>query len=174
MDRKTNIVLIGFMGSGKTTIGTNLAYKLKYSFVDSDDKIVQKMNMSINKIFEIYGEDYFRNLEYDIVRNISKLNKQIISTGGGIIKNKNNIYELKKNGIILYLKASPEHIYSNIKDDTNRPLLQCDNKMEAIKALLNQREFLYKEYCDIIVDVSNNTVDSIVDNIINSIGGKYF
>ncbi len=171
---KTNIVLIGFMGSGKTTIGIRLAYKLKYLFIDTDKKIEEEMGISINEIFRIYGEQYFRNLEKTFIKKLSNSNKQVIATGGGIIKNKQNIEELKSKGIIIYLNASPEHIYNNIKDDDSRPLLQVENKMETIQSILNERKFLYEEFADIIIDISYNQVDEITQIIIDKLGGKIF
>lgn len=164
-----NIVLIGFMGCGKTTVGENLAFKLNYNFVDSDREIQRQSGITINEIFDLYDEDYFRQLENTTIKTICKSKKQVIATGGGIIKNKNNIDILREEGIILYLKASPEHIYNNIKDDTSRPLLQCENKLEKIKSLLNQRENLYKMYCDIAIEVSYYSVDDITNKILTCI-----
>lgn len=173
MNHKNNVVLIGFMGCGKTTIGDGLAYRLKYSFIDTDKQIEDEMGTTINNIFKMYGEQYFRQLEHNIIKNINKKNRQVIATGGGIIKNKNNINELKKNGIILYLKASSEHIYNNLKEDNSRPLLQVNNKSVVIEQLLNERKYLYEKYADIIVNVSNNTVENTINTIIEKIGEKY-
>lgn len=166
---KENIILIGFMGCGKTTIGEKLAYKLNYNFVDSDKQLQKEAGISINDIFKLYGENYFRKLENSIISSIAKLKKQVIATGGGIIKNENNIKLLKKSGIILYLKASPEHIYNNIKNDTSRPLLQCEDKLAKIKELLGERENLYQMYCDISIEVSNHSIDNIINQIIGFI-----
>jgi len=164
-----NIVLIGFMGCGKTTVGENLAFKLNYSFIDSDKEIQRQAAITISEIFELYGEDYFRQLENTTIKTICKFKRQVIATGGGTIKSKDNIDALKKEGIILYLKASAEHIYNNIKDDSSRPLLQCENKLERIKDLLSQRENLYEMYCDMAIEVSYCTVDDITNNIIKCI-----
>lgn len=169
-----NIILIGFMGCGKTSIGSVLACELGYSFIDSDEKIEEISQNSINQIFELYGEIYFRQLESSIIKNISKMDNQVIATGGGIIKSQINIYELKRNGIIIYLKASPEHIYNNLKDDDSRPLLQVDNKIHTIKVLLNEREVLYEKYADITVDVSNKDIETINQIIFNNIKDVVF
>lgn len=166
---KENIILIGFMGCGKTTIGEKLAYKLNYNFVDSDKQLQKEAGISINDIFKLYGENYFRKLENSIINSIAKSKSQVIATGGGIIKNENNIKLLKKSGIILYLKASPEHIYNNIKNDTSRPLLQCEDKLAKIKELLSERENLYQMYCDISIEVSNHSIDNIINQIIGCI-----
>lgn len=169
-----NIILIGFMGCGKTSIGNTLAYSLGYSFIDSDERIEEVSQNSINQIFELYGETYFRELESSIIKNISKTDKQVIATGGGVIKSPLNICELKKNGIFIYLQASPEHIYNNLKDDDSRPLLQVENKMQTIKNLLAQRENLYKKYADIIIDVSNKDIETINQIIFNNIKDVFF
>lgn len=169
-----NIILIGFMGCGKTSIGNILACELGYSFIDSDEKIEEISQKSINQIFQIYGETYFRQLESSVIKNISKIDNQVIATGGGIIKSQINIYELKKNGLIIYLKASPEHIYNNLKEDNSRPLLQVDNKIETIKVLLNEREVFYEKYADIMVDVSNKDIETISQIIFNTIKDVIF
>jgi shikimate kinase len=169
----TNITLIGFMGCGKTTIGNRLAYKLKYSFIDSDKRIEDEAGMSITDLFSLYGETYFRNLEADTIKKISKIDRQVIATGGGIIKNEQNIVELKKKGIVLYLNATAEHIYNNLKNDNSRPLLQVKDKKATIASILNERAELYEKYADIIIDVTDNAVNTTVDIIINSLGGKY-
>lgn len=172
MNNKINIVLIGFMGCGKTTIGNRLAYKLKYSFIDSDKRIEEEAGISISQIFDTYGEDYFRSLETDIIKKISKVDKQVIATGGGIIKNEQNIIELKKKGIILYLNATAEHIYNNLKNDNSRPLLQVEDKQAEIASILKQRAPLYEKYADIIIDVTDHSVNTTVEGIMMNLGGK--
>ena len=171
MSYKKNIVLIGFMGCGKSTLGSRLAYKLKYSFVDSDRRIEDEMKMSINEIFEKYGEQYFREVEKDVIRKMSKIDKQVIATGGGVIKDCENVEELKKKGIIVYLEATPEHIYSNLKNDNSRPLLQGGDKLQIITDLLKQREGLYNKCADIVINVNDSTINDTVDNMIKKLGG---
>lgn len=171
---KPNIVLIGFMGCGKTTVGKLLAKKLGFTFIDSDTFIENKLNMKISQIFEKYGEKYFREYEHNIIIEIGKLNNHVVATGGGVIKDKKNIAELKKKGIVLYLNMPPERIYTNIKDDNSRPLLQVDDKLSAIIELLNQRKPLYEMYADVIIDIKDDTVDNIVANIIEIVGGDRF
>lgn len=171
MSYKKNIVLIGFMGCGKTTLGSRLAYKLKYSFVDSDRRIEDEKKMSISEMFEKYGEEYFRQTEKDMIKRLSKVDKQVIATGGGVIKNPENVEELKKKGIIVYLSATPEHIYSNLRNDNSRPLLQGGDKLQIITELLEQREGLYKECADIIIDVNSSAINDTVDYMIQKLGG---
>lgn len=164
MDDKKNIVLIGFMGCGKTTIGKRLSMKIKYSFIDTDRYIETKAGISVAKIFEEKGEAYFRDLEKRTVEMLSKEQGNIIATGGGIIKNGDNMRLLKEKSIILYLQATPEHIYNNLSEDNTRPLLQGGDKLEKIRNLMEERRLLYERYADITVTVQGDighTIETI-------------
>ena len=109
-----NYIFIGFMGCGKTTFGKKISKRLGYKFIDTDKYIEHREKTTISNIFEKFGEAYFRGIEAEICREFASARDMVIATGGGIIKNEKNIENLKKNGVIIYLKASPEHIYSNI------------------------------------------------------------
>lgn len=165
MDKRKNIVLIGFMGCGKTTLGKKLSLKLKYNFIDTDRYIEHKEGTSIAQMFEEKGEAYFRDLEKNAVEILSKEGGNIIATGGGIIKNEENMCMLKKTGIIVYLKATPEHIYRNIADDVTRPLLQGDDKLSIIRRLMEERKSLYEKYADVTVCVNGGDVNHITEKI---------
>lgn len=164
-----NIVLIGFMGCGKSTIGKELAKKFNLNFIDIDCVIQKEENKSIEEIFNIFGEGYFRNLEKQVCAKVSNMKNCVISTGGGVIKNKENINNLKKNGIIIYLKATPEKIYQNLKYDEKRPLLKNKDKFKTICALLKEREHLYNKYADIVFDVNDSSPFILAKNIKNTI-----
>lgn len=164
-----NIILIGFMGCGKTSIGEQIAAKIQRNFIDMDCEIQRKAGMSINEIFENYSEQYFRKLERNYCKLIASTRCNIVSTGGGIIKDYSNIYNLKINGIIIYLKSTPEKIYRNIKYDDTRPLLNVENKMSAIKKLLYERSPMYEKYSDIIIDISSFKIDESAEYIINTL-----
>lgn len=167
-----NIILIGFMGSGKTTIGRRLAKELEgYRFVDMDADIERKAGMNITSIFEKLGEQEFRKMESDMCKELSYAKSCIIATGGGIIKNAKNVDLLKKNGIVLYLKASPEHVFRNIKDDTSRPLLQCDDKIGKIKQLMGERTLFYESQSDIIVDVTGTNAKRATEAVLSILKG---
>lgn len=166
---KGNIILIGFMGCGKTTFGKKLSKALGYKFIDMDKYIEKKENRTINEIFATDGEDYFRQKETDVIKELSLDGGKVISTGGGVIKNPKNIAELKKNGLILYLKSTPHRIYNNLKDDTTRPLLADGDKMEKIKTLLGERAPLYEKYADLTANVSHGTVGHITENILKKL-----
>lgn len=164
-ENKKNIVIIGFMGCGKTTLGKKLSVKLGYEFIDTDKLIEDCSGFTIPELFEQKGEPYFRRLELETVRKISKNQRCVISTGGGIIKNPLNMDLLSHNGIIVYLEATPEHIYRNVGNDKNRPLLQTDDKMETIRRLMEERKHLYEKYAHLTVDLTGGIVNVITDRI---------
>ncbi|MDD3012776.1 MAG: shikimate kinase [Candidatus Gastranaerophilales bacterium] len=160
-----NIVLIGLMGSGKTTVGKLLAQKLDKKFIDTDEWIENEEKISINEIFSRFGESCFRNLETDILKKICLSGNQIISTGGGIVEKPQNIDILKKKGIVFYLYAPVEELYQRIKNEKNRPLLNNDAPKWALENLLKKREKFY-ELCDIKIDTTDKNVDQITSEII--------
>lgn len=151
-----NIILIGYMGSGKTTIGKNLAKKKKYIFVDTDEMIVEQQRRSINEIFAIDGEQMFRDMETALLRQliVEKKEHMVISTGGGMPLRAENRQLLTILGKVVYLKASPKTIYDRIKGDTTRPLLQCENPIKRIEEMIAAREPLYEQAATIVVDVN--------------------
>jgi len=159
-----NIVLIGLMGSGKTTIGKLLSQKFDLMLVDTDELIEKDAQMSINKIFSIHGEDFFRALESKVIERVSQSNGQIISTGGGAVENPINLNNLKSNGMIFYLKASPEVLYDRIKQNDSRPLLKNENPLLTLQNLLIKREKFYNQ-ADYIIDTNTKNIDDIVKEI---------
>jgi shikimate kinase len=170
---KKNIVLIGFMGTGKTSIAKALATKLKKEFVNIDDLISVKSGKSIPEIFEQDGEQTFRELEIEVVKEISDKKNVVIDCGGGVILNGINIERLKINAKIILLTASPEVILERIlKEDGKRPLLCTQDKMERIKDLLFIREPLYKEAADYEIDTSNMNIDQTIDKILKFMNKK--
>jgi shikimate kinase len=164
-----NIALIGMMGSGKTTVGNLLKEELNnFTFIDTDTKIIEKENKSINEIFSTEGEEYFRNIETEILKNILNNDSQIISTGGGIIKSEENIKLLKENATVIYLKASAEKLYERVKNNKERPLLNTENMFEKIKQLLNERENNYNK-ADYTINTDNKSPKEITNEIIGII-----
>lgn len=159
---KDNIALIGFMGSGKTTIGKILAKYLDMKFIDIDKMISAREKKSIPEIFEEKGEQYFRKLEREIVLEESLNNNIVIATGGGVIIDNENIKNLKETSFIVYLDCTIECIYERVKNNKNRPLLNVENMFETIQELHKKREFLYKISCDISIkiDINSNMYDT--------------
>lgn len=161
-----NIVLVGMMGSGKTTIAKLLKAKFKeFELRDIDSIITQLESRSINEIFETDGEGYFRDIENNVIKGFATGINQIISTGGGVCKNEINISNLKENGIIFYLSASSEELFNRIKNDTSRPLLKTDEVRKTIEILLAKRENNYK-MADFEIETTNKTPEAIVEEII--------
>lgn len=165
---KSNIVLIGFMGVGKTPIGLKLAEKLKKEFIDTDKEIEASLGMKISEIFNVHGEKYFRLKESEIIARIAAYENHVISTGGGVVLNPKNIEMLRKRGFIVCLSASPEIIYDRVKDDNQRPLLAGEDVYEKIKRILKEREEKYR-CADYYIDTSVISIDEAVDDIIRYI-----
>ncbi|HBY21714.1 MAG: hypothetical protein A2Y24_01960 [Clostridiales bacterium GWE2_32_10] len=160
------IALIGFMGSGKTTISKGLSNKMGYTFLDMDSIIETEMKLSVTQIFESYGEIGFRDIETKTLKNSINQDNIVIATGGGIVKKEENRKLLKDACISIYLKATEEQIYKNTENDTTRPLLNVPNKMEVIEKMMSERRPLYEKTADIVIDVTNRCVDDIVNEIL--------
>lgn len=160
-----NIVLVGFMGSGKTSVGKILAKKLNLKFFDTDSIIERATGMKISEIFARFGERRFRDLESELVELLSKKKGAVISTGGGVVVRQRNIENLRKSGVIFWLKASEETIYQRIRGCKDRPLLQVENPVQRIRELLNKRASLY-ERADYTVETDGFTPEEVADRII--------
>ena len=168
-----NIILIGFMGSGKSTIGVKLSYRLHITLEDTDKWIERKEGRSISDIFAKDGEDYFRRVETNCIRSLMKESSyHVISTGGGMPVQKENGLLLKELGYVIYLKATPKTIGERLTNDTTRPLLQCENPQEKIRKLLSEREPYYRNAADSIISVDGKDTDLIVSEIIRVLEEK--
>ena len=139
---KNNIVFIGLMGAGKTTVGRYLANLWAMNFADFDKEIAKQEKMSVSEIFAQKGEKYFRQMEKVTIQRFMDCNNFIISTGGGIVKDKENIDNLKKIGKVIYLKAPVKVIYERIKNNDERPLLKCANPLLELENIFKQRSKL--------------------------------
>ncbi|MCX7919753.1 MAG: shikimate kinase [bacterium] len=168
MEKPNNIILTGFMGTGKTTIGKLLAVKLNWSYIDTDAVIEERLQMSITTIFAKFGEPYFRDVESAVIREIMQKNQQVIATGGGIVLREQNVTVMKSNGIILWLTAPAEVIYKRIQSDTTRPLLQVADPLQRIKELLHERIPYYAK-ADLVIDTSTKAPEELVELIHSSL-----
>lgn len=164
-----NIVITGFMGTGKTEVGRILARRLGYAFLDADSIIEQEQNMSITEIFQRFGEAHFRDIESDVIRRLSEKDRVIISTGGGAVLREENMENLRKKGVIICLKASPETILKRTSNDSSRPLLQVEDPLKRIRELLEFR-MPYYEKADIIVDTEGKNPVEVAEEIMKRIG----
>ena len=152
-----NVVLIGFMGVGKTEVGGLLASELGMAYIDTDSMIEAKQGRLINEIFAVDGEDKFRDMETAVLDELKGTEGHVISTGGGIILRPDNIKKLKSLGPVVLLRASPEVSYERLKGLSDRPLLKVDKPLDKIKEILSFREPIYRAVADIEVDTSKIT-----------------
>lgn len=160
-----NIVLIGFMGSGKTTVGRELALFMGYDFYDSDHVLEDTVKASIPEIFKEQGEQYFRSKEEEVIARLSEKNNCVIATGGGAVLNPVNTEHLQHNGLIIYLNADWKHVYDNVKDQSHRPLLQTENPKSTLMTLLDSRQKTYEDASDVMIDVTGKSIMDIVKEI---------
>lgn len=167
-----NIILTGFMGVGKTSVGTQLAKDLGYAFVDTDKLIEADQNMTITAIFAKHGEPYFREIEARIVREVMERESQVVSTGGGAVIWDINREAFKKAGLVVCLSARPEVIFGRIKHETHRPLLQTPDPLAKIKEMLDSRARFYAQ-ADITIDTSEKSEDQIISEIKERIKHAY-
>jgi shikimate kinase len=159
-----NIVLTGFMGTGKTAVGRELSRLLNMKLIDVDTEIERAQNMTITELFKQFGEQRFREIETEMIKNITRNMNIIISTGGGVVLKQENMDALRVNGIIVCLKAKPETILNRTNNNNERPLLQVGNPLERIRDLLNFRNPFY-EKADIIIDTEEKTPLHIAEEI---------
>lgn len=160
-----NIVLFGFMATGKTSVGKVIAEKLGMNYVSTDDKIVLKEKKPIKEIFEKDKEPYFRAVEKDIVKKLSSEDNLVIDTGGGVVIDKENITNLGKNGVLILLCADEDSILKRVENDTSRPLLNVSDRALKIKELLQKRKPFYSQI-SIKINTSGKTIEEVADEVI--------
>ncbi len=158
MRHKGNIILVGLMGAGKTTVGRRLANTLGLEFVDSDHEIERHTGADIPWIFDIEGEEGFRRREQEMVEMLCQRQGIVLATGGGVILSEQNRKTLCTSGTVIYLCATVEQIYQRIARSTNRPLLQCADPKLRLKALYEQRDPLYREVADLVIKTDHHSV----------------
>ncbi len=156
------------MGAGKTSVGRVLARKLGLSFRDLDEVIRKELGMAIPEIFSRFGEDFFRNEESKALRSVAQAKNQVVATGGGVILRDENWEAMSNHGVTIYLKASAEILWSRVKSNTSRPLLQVENPLERLQELLSKRISLY-EKADLIVNTKNISPADIAEKIIKEL-----
>ncbi len=151
---RTNIVLIGFMGSGKSSIGRLVAQKLGFQFVDTDTLVVERSGLEIAAIFARDGEEHFRELETAVLESLAPWNRSVMATGGGIILREQNRTLLRELGFVVWLAASENVIFERVSRNTRRPLLQTENPRETVAKLFGARRALYEEAAQFTLDTS--------------------
>jgi len=168
-----NIVLIGFRGTGKSTVGKLLANRLKRDFVDTDEYIERTTGKTIKDIFEEEGEEGFRKTEAETIVKLSKMDNKIIAAGGGVVLRDENVKNLKSNGFLILLEATPEIIHDRIRQDEKttqqRPSLTNKNSFDEIKHLIDKRQPLYENAANYTINTSYVSCKDIVEEIITVI-----
>ena len=163
---RKNIIITGFMGTGKSVVAKELARKLKMEYIDTDQVIEKRQGLTIADIFTRYGENYFREQENKLVKELSQKENMVIATGGGTLLSSDNARILSQRGQIICLYADSQTIYNRVKRKNNRPLLNGENILDKINHLLKERKKIYDSIkCKI--DTTNFTTQEVVDKIIN-------
>ena len=160
-----NIVLVGFMGTGKTSVGQKLAELLEMPMIDTDDIIAEDSGMDIPDIFARYGEAYFRDLESAAVRKAANLENHVISTGGGVVLRESNLEMLKRNSVVFCLTATPAEIWQRVGSETHRPLLQAPNPLDKIEQMLVDRCPFY-DRADHAIPTTGLSIERVADKIV--------
>lgn len=163
-----NVIIIGFMGVGKSVVGELLARTLNMNFIDMDEEIEKREGCSITEIFNLKGQEYFRKVERELLEEMSKKDNYIISTGGGIVTREENCKILRKQKIVVFLDANVKTIIRNVSNEIEkRPLLKGSINLEdKIMELLNERYDRYKECSNINIDVNDKNIDEVVSQIL--------
>jgi shikimate kinase len=165
-----NIVLIGYRGSGKSTVGRRLATRLKLRFVDTDDLIEERQGVPISDIVKSHGWGHFRKLERNTIEEISKEDRLIIAPGGGAVLDTDSVNALRKNGLIIWLKADKPTLLKRLNQDpgtdTRRPTLTGQGTSEELKEVMSLREPIYEQVSEIEIDTSRIDVETVVQNIL--------
>ena len=168
IDKNRNIILIGYMGSGKSTVGKKAAKALEYKFLDTDALIEEAEGMAISKLFEEQGEAYFREKETETIRRLLTEPKgNIIATGGGLPMREGNAELLKELGTVIYLKAETDTLLKRLTGDTSRPLLQNGDLREKIETMLAIRGPVYEKTADVVLQTDNMSFYEIICQIEN-------
>ena len=169
MLKPTRIFLVGPMGTGKTTIGRQLAQALGLEFEDSDREIQRRTGVDIPTIFEYEGEEGFRIRERKVIADLVEVENQVLATGGGAVTEEDNRRLLPARGFVIYLECSPEQQYDRTYKDKNRPLLQSDDPLESLKQLMKERDPLYREVADLVVSTEGRSASAVVKDIVQHI-----
>ena len=159
------------MGAGKTTVGKVLARELRYEFSDTDHEIESRTGVDIPTIFEIEGEQGFRQRESRMIDELTREAGMVLATGGGVVLDPENRRHLRERGTVVYLAASPETLYARTRNDRNRPLLQVDDRLATLKSLYLQRDPLYREIAHLVVEVGSNQARHVAKRIVKALAG---
>jgi shikimate kinase len=160
------LALVGMPGSGKSTVGRQLARRLAVPFHDSDHEIEQRLGCSIREYFDREGEAAFRDVEQRTLDELSRQDPGVLSTGGGAVLRPANRQRLREAGKVVYLRSTPEEIYRRIRHDTTRPLLQVDNPLAKLRELYAERDPLYRETAHFVIETGRPSVPTLVNMVL--------
>ena len=161
-----NLVFIGFMGVGKTSVGRAVAGRLGRPFIDTDASIEHALAMSVAEIFEKHGEALFREVEKGVVEEVARQKGCVIATGGGVVLDRENVDRLRKHGFLIHLTLTPETIYRRIGHRSDRPLLRGENPRQALTSLFQSRERLYRACSDLTIDRNGLNVEETMEKVL--------
>lgn len=164
-----NVVLVGPMGAGKSTVGRQLASRLSFKFIDTDHRIEERTGADIPWIFDVEGEDGFRVRETSVLEELSGFKNYVIATGGGIVERECNHPLLKALGKVIYLTASIDQLYARTCKDKKRPLLQVEDPKAKIRSLIEHRDPLYRGVADLVLDTDGRNSQWVVNRIHSSL-----
>lgn len=163
---RNNLILVGMMGAGKTTVGRILARRLKRVFYDSDEEIERRCGVRIPVIFDIEGEAGFRARESQAIAELCALDGVVLATGGGAVLAEENRRQLAANGMVVYLHARPGHLWQRVRHDRNRPLLATPDPQKKLEELYALRDPLYREVADIVMDTGRQSVQTLARDLL--------
>lgn len=160
------LVLVGLPGSGKSTVGRQLARRLQLAFFDSDRVIEERLGCSIKDFFTREGEEAFRDVEASVIDELSQKSDVVLSTGGGAVLRSANRNHLRSRGHVVYLKSAPEELARRLRNDSNRPLLQVDDPLKRLRDLFAVRDPLYRETAHFVIETGRPSVATLVNMIV--------
>lgn len=160
------VALIGLPGSGKSTVGRQLARRLALPFLDSDTVLEQRLGCSIRTFFEREGEERFRDIEEEVVDDLTQTHNGVLATGGGVVLRPANRQHLRERGHVVYLRSTPEEVFRRVRHDVNRPLLQVQDPMARLRELHAARDPLYRETAHFIIETGRPSVPTLANMIL--------
>jgi shikimate kinase len=158
--------LVGLPGSGKSTVGRQLARRLELPFTDTDHVIEERLGCSIREFFEREGEAPFRDVEESVIRELSQAGPGVLATGGGAVLRTGNREQLKRSGQVVYLRTTPEEVFRRLRHDRNRPLLQVDDPLQRLRKLYEERDPLYRETAHFVIETGRPSVSTLVNMVL--------
>jgi shikimate kinase len=160
------ISLVGLPGSGKSTVGKHLARRLGIAFVDSDHVIEQRAGCSIRELFDRDGEERFRDIEQEVIDELTQASAHVLATGGGAVLRMENRQNLRNRGSVVYLKSYPEELFRRLRNDKSRPLLQVADPLDKLRSLFETRDPLYRETAHFVLETGRPSVATLVNMIV--------